>query len=217
MAISRRHALKWFAGTAAAPALAAPALAAPHETETAPPAYARRYPLHDPDYSKAAPYDLAWEKQLSPAELTTTKALADLLLPKDETSPAASEVGVHDFIDEWISAPYEKHQECSELIRGGLGWLNTESYKRCQKNFAELTEPQQVDIIDDICDSEKAKPEHHIGAVFFKEFRQLCLSGYYTHSKTWPSIGYTGNISLGGPYPGVPRELIEKLGLQDVA
>ncbi len=212
MPLSRRHALKWFAGTAAAPAFAAP-----HETEPAPPAYLRRDSLHDPDYSKVAPYDLAWEKQMTPAELGTTKALADLLLPKDETSPAASEVGVHDFIDEWISAPYDKHREDGEVVRGGLGWLNTESFKRYGKNYVELAEAQQVEIIDDICDAEKAKPEHQVGAVFFKAFRQLCLSGYYTHSKTWPSLGYTGNISLGGAYPGVPKELIEKLGLQDVA
>jgi Gluconate 2-dehydrogenase subunit 3 len=214
--LSRRHALKWLAGSAAGTA-AAPALAAPHETESAPPSYPRRYPLHDPDYSKVAPYDFPWEKQLSAEELATSMTLADILLPKDETSPAASEVGVHDFINEWVSAPYDKNREDSEAIRGGLGWLNTECFKRFGKAFTELSENDQLSIVDDICDEVKAKPAHSVGARFFKDFRQLCLSGYYTHSATWKSLGYLGNISVGGPYPGVPQELIEKLQLQDVA
>ncbi|MDP1591757.1 MAG: hypothetical protein Q8M07_28625 [Prosthecobacter sp.] len=55
-----------------------------------------------------------------------------------------------------------------------------------------------------------------MGTAFFKRFRQLCLGGYYTHSQTWKSLGYVGNISVGGPYPGVPAEVIVRLGLQDV-
>ncbi|WP_395746915.1 gluconate 2-dehydrogenase subunit 3 family protein [Prosthecobacter sp.] len=212
-AISRRHALKGLL-TGVAGAAAAPAIAAPHATEPAPPAYPSRFVFHDPDFMQ--PLKFPWEKLLSAEELATTQALADLILPKDETSPAASEVGVPDFINEWVSADYPAHQEDRETIRGGLGWLNTESFKRFSKRFEDLAEPQQCQIADDICDTEKARPEHHIGAVFFRRFRQLCLSGFYTHSQTWKSLGYVGNISVGGPYPGVLPEVIEKLGLQDV-
>ena len=105
----------------------------------------------------------------------------------------------------------------SSLIRGGLAWLNTESFRRFEKRFDELASSQQSQIIDDICDPAEAKPEHRIGAHFFPVFRQLCLGAYYTHSATWKHLGYVGNVSIGGPYPGVPREIIEKLGLQEVA
>ncbi len=209
--LSRRHALKWLAGSAAAPA----ALAAPNETEPAPPAYPTRYSLHDPDFTKATTGP--WERLMTPEELKTTTALADLILPKDANGPAASEVGVPEFINEWISAPYDKQRNDGEIIRGGLAWLNTESFKHHQKRFDELTEAEQSDIVDDICDAQKAKAEDRVGVTFFKEFRQLCLGGYYTHSATWKHLGYVGNVTVGGPYPGVPREVIEKYGLQDVA
>jgi hypothetical protein len=171
--------------------------------------------IHDPDFSKAAVYP--WSKQFTPEELKTTTALADLILPKDGNGPAASEVGVPEFINEWCSAPYEDHREDGQIIRGGLAWLNTESFNRHEKRFDELTTAQQTKILDDICDEAEAKPEHRTGARFFKEFRQLCVGGYYTHSATWKHLGYVGNISIAGPYPGVPQDVIEKLGLQDVA
>ena len=125
-------------------------------------------------------------------------------------------VGVPEFINEWVSADYPAHQEDRETIRGGLGWLNTESFKRFSRRFEELGVEQQAQIADDICGAAKVSPEHHVGAVFFKRFRQLCVGGYYSHSQTWKSLGYVGNISIGGPYPGGLPEVIGKLGLQDV-
>lgn len=211
-ALSRRHALKWLTGTVAAPLALG---AAPNETEPAPPAYLNRFTMHDPDYTQ--PLSGPWEKVMTPEELKTTTALADLILPKDANGPAASEVGVPEFINEWISAPYDDQREDGQIVRGGLAWLNTESFRRHEKRFDELNVEQQGGIADDICDTAKAKPEHRVGAVFFALFRQLCLGGYYTHSSTWKHLGYVGNVSIGGPYPGVPKEVIEKYGLQDVA
>ena len=211
--LSRREAMKWLAGTAAAGTVA-PVIGAPGETEPAPPSLPSRHPIYDPDFAKPAVFP--WEKQFTAEELQTTTALADLILPKDDNGPAASEVGVPDFINEWCSAPYDDNREDSESIRGGLAWLNTESFRRFEKRFDELAAAEQVQIVDDICDDSIAKPEHKTGARFFKKFRQLCLGGYYTHSATWKHLGYVGNLPVAGPYPGPPQELIEKLGLQDV-
>ena len=211
-ALSRRDALKWLAGTAAAGA-SAPALAAPGETVPTPAALVSRSPIHDPDFAKPV---FPWDKQLTEAELKTIGILADIILPKDDNGPAASEVGVPAFINEWCSAPYGDNREDCELVRGGIAWLHTEGFRRQEKGFDELGAAQRIEIVDDICDASTAKPTHAIGAVFFKRFRQLCLGGYYTHSSTWKHLGYVGNVSVGGPYPGVPQAIIEKLGLQDV-
>jgi len=213
-ALSRRDAMKWLAGTAAAGTVA-PVIGAPGETEPTPPAMPTRHPIYDPDFTKPAVFP--WEKQFTTEELKTTTTLADLILPKDENGPAASEVGVPDFINEWCSAPYPDNRDDGETIRGGLAWLNTESFRRFEKRFDELAVAEQSQIVDDICDDAKAQPEHKIGARFFKKFRQLSLGGYYTHSATWRHLGYVGNLPVAGPYPGPPQELIERLGLQDVA
>jgi hypothetical protein len=210
--VSRRNALKWLAGSAAAPAAL---LAAPHETGPAPPAYPSRYNFHDPDFSKAVAGP--WERLLTPEELAMVTLLADLILPKDALGPAASEVGVPDFINEWISSPYEDQRESCEVIRGGLAWLNTESFKRHEKIFVELSVGQQTALIDDICGATPVKPELKVGGIFFQEFRHLCLGGYYTHSATWKGLGYVGNVTIGGPYPGVPADVIKQFGLEDVA
>src|SRR6478672_1524999 len=95
--LSRRNALKWLAGSAAAPAALA---GAPRETEVAPPAYVKRNLFHDTNYSEAATGP--WERVLTMEELAMVTILADLILPKDALGPAASEVGVPDFINEWI-------------------------------------------------------------------------------------------------------------------
>src|SRR6218665_3888972 len=129
--LSRRSALKWLAGTGALGA-AAPAISAKNENEPAPPAWAHRHPIHDPDYTKPV---YAFEKVLSKEELKTITLLADIILPKDDLGPAASEVGVPEFINEWVSAPYPTQQEDREVIRGGIAWLNTETFRRFTARF----------------------------------------------------------------------------------
>ncbi|TLD68749.1 gluconate 2-dehydrogenase subunit 3 family protein [Phragmitibacter flavus] len=211
-AISRRDALKWLAGTSAA-GVAAPAMAAPNETGPAPASTVGRHPIHDPDFFKPV---FPWEKLLSEEEMKTVTVLADIILPKDELGPSASELKVPEFINEWISAPYEDKVADRELIRGGIAWLNTESFRRFEKRFDEVNATGQIQIVDDICGAGEVKAEHQLGAKFFTLIRKLTLGGYYTHSGSWKQLGYVGNISLGGAYPGVPQEIIELLKLQDV-
>ena len=68
-----------------------------------------------------------WEKVLTAGELTTLTALADAIIPADERSPSASQVGVPDYINEWASAPYDSHREALGQIRDGLVWLDAEA------------------------------------------------------------------------------------------
>ena len=35
-----------------------------------------------------------------------------------------------DFIDEWVSAPYEAQQKDAKVIRAGLAWIDGEAKKR---------------------------------------------------------------------------------------
>jgi hypothetical protein len=179
----------------------------------APPPLTRNFKnvLSDPDFSNpAAP----WDKPLEEAELATLAVLVDLILPADEDSPAAPAIGVHDFLNEWAGAPYPENRADCEILRGGLAWLNTHAFQLHGQGFAALDAARQTAILDRICDPAKSPPELAPGTRFFTKLRMLALGGYYSHSSTWKSLGYVGNVAIAGPYPGVPDEVIRILGLE---
>lgn len=205
--VSRRDLFKLIAAASATGALVTtPGIAAP-------PPLTRNFKnvLSDPDYSNPAGQ---WEKPLDEAELATLAVLVDLILPADDLSPAASAIGVHDFLNEWAGAPYPENRADCEVLRGGLAWLGTHSFKLHGKGFTGLDATQQTAMLDSICDPAKSAPELAIGTRFFVKLRMLTLGGYYSHSSTWKSLGYVGNVAIAGPYPGVPAEVIKILGLE---
>ena len=94
--------------------------------------------------------EIPWPLVLTEAEMKTVTVLGDIIIPADEHGPAASAVGVPEFIDEWVSAPYEQQQGDLVTLRKGLAWLDAESKKRFTKIFVEITPEQQIAMIDDI-------------------------------------------------------------------
>src|SRR5262245_6865940 len=84
-----------------------------------------------------------WPLTFTAQQRRTATALSDLIIPADEMSPSASAVGVIDFLDEWISAPYERNREDRKLILDGFAWLDHESARRFSKPFAAIGEEQQ--------------------------------------------------------------------------
>ena len=148
---------------------------------------------------------------LTEEEKRTVTALGDIIVPADEFGPAASTVGVPDFIDEWVSAPYEAQQKDAKVIRPGLVWINDEAKKRFSKPFAECTPADQTAIVDDIV---KEGTEAHKNAFnFFKNFRDRVTGGYYSTPEGWKAIGYVGNVPL-VEFPGPPPEVLKHLGLE---
>ena len=141
----------------------------------------------------------------------TTKALCDLIIPADDVSPAASAVGVVDFIDEWISAPYPQQRGDRPVVLNGLLWIEAESQKRFGKAFPALADAQRAQIADDIC-STASKPEFADAAKFFAKFRDLTAGGFYTTPVGMKDIGYRGNVPL-EKFDGPPIEALKKAGL----
>jgi len=120
---------------------------------------------------------------------------------------------VHEFIDEWISAPYgQPYTKDKRIVLDGLAWLDAEAQKRFGADYADLVPKQQNQIADDICAASKAKAEFHEGAQFFAKFRDLTAGGFYTTPEGMKDIGYVGNVPLTS-FDGPPREVLEKLGL----
>jgi len=103
------------------------------------------------------PGDL-WPLTLTPDQRRLAAILADLIIPADESSPSASAAGVVEFIDEWVSAPYPRHQRDRGIVLDGFKWLETEAVRRSGTAFAELGATDQHAICDEICDVSRARP-----------------------------------------------------------
>jgi len=196
--LPRRRVLQWFAAVAAAEGIALPAALA-QATKPGVTGYGQ-----DPVMAKSYERGEVWPLTLTDLEKKATVALADLIFPKDDLGPAASEVRVADFIDEWVSAPYPQQKGDRGVIIPGLKKLDGECQGRFQKNFADLSDGQKKAVCD-----ERAKGDH-----FFDVFTGLAAGAYYSDPRCWKALGYAGNIPSGGAFTGPPKEVLDQLGLE---
>jgi hypothetical protein len=203
--IDRREAIKWMvAATATVSLLHFRSFGAPVPAATG---YGT-----DPDLMKDyKPGDL-WPLTFTPEQHRAVAALCDVIIPADDRSPGASSVGVPDFIDEWVSAPYPAQQADRKEILDGLGWLDRESEGRFGKVFADLNDEQRCRICDDICFMPRAKRKYKAAAHFFARFRNLTAGGFYTTPQGWKDIQYIGNVAL-AKFDGPPPEVLKYLNL----
>lgn len=209
--MDRRDAIKWMLTAAASATLLDGSGFAANATSATGAGKAVGYGS-DPDLVKIyKPGDL-WPLTFTEAQRVTAAALCDVIIPADSHGPTASSVGVQDFIDEWISAPYPGHDADKATVVEGLTWLEAESQKRFGNGFSSLIARQKATICDDICFAANAKPEFRKGAQFFKKFRDLTASGYYSTPEGMKDIGYVGNVPL-DKFEGPPPEVLKKLGL----
>jgi len=214
--MDRRQALKVMAIAAAAPTLASCA-----PGEDVPDPVALPSPGNNPraagtawDPDLVAP-SVPWERTLSQDELTSLATLCDVIIPADDRSPAASQVGAHDFIDEWVSAPYDGNERDLVIVRGGLAWLDRESADRfgAGARFRTLTLEQQREICDDICFLPDAAEGFEAAARFFDRIRDLTSTAFWTTTQGMDDLQYIGNVPL-GQWDPPPPEVLRHLGLE---
>ena len=211
--VDRRAALKFLATGAAGVAVPRSGAAeTPHPISTTPDPSAAVPRGGASDPSLTQPDKCPWPRVLTEPEMKTVTLLADLVLPADDRSPAGSAAGVPEFINEWVSAPYPLQQSDLTIIRPGLSWLNTESFKRHGVAFIALPEAPRTALIDSIASPAKAAETDRIGAVFFQKFIDLCLSGFYSSAVGFEDLQYRGNLPMPS-FPGPPPEVLRHLGL----
>ena len=210
--INRRTALKVIAAAAAVPAVLSGC--EPGESDPAAPSSPSRNPLAagtptDPDLLANV---IPWDRSLTEHELATLAVLCDMIIPADERSPAASTLGAHEFIDEWVSAPYEGMKKDKVLVRGGIVWLDGESNRRFGMRFRELSAAQMAEICDDICYGPDSAPEYQAASRFFDKIRDLTATAFYTTKEGMDDVGYVGNVPLPHWDPP-PKEALRHVGL----
>jgi hypothetical protein len=166
----------------------------------------------DPDLIKAYKPGDYWPLTLSDAERRTVAALCDLVVPAEGQVPAASAVGVPDFIDEWVSAPYPNCVKDRAMIQEGLAWIEGESHKRFGGIFADATPPQRLALCEDMAAQAAPGSPLESPSKFFRRFRNLTTAGFYTTPVGMKDLGYVGNVPL-ATFDGPPAGLVAKLGL----
>jgi len=215
LSMDRRQALKVMAIAAAVPALSACApgdegAASVASGPTGNPKAAGT--AWDPDL--VAP-SVPWERTLSSDELESLAALCDVIIPADQRSPSASQVGAHDFIDEWVSAPYAGNERDRVVVRGGLLWLDREAAERfgAALRFRDLTPAQHRAICDDICYLPNAAEGYESAARFFDRIRDLTSTAFWTTNEGMQDLRYVGNVPLPRWDPP-PPEVLRHIGLE---
>jgi len=157
---------------------------------------------------------------MTDAQLDLTAALCDVILPADDRSPAASAVGVHEFIDEWVSAPYPQQQQDRALILHGLEWLERRCRESFDSGFSRASAADQATLVDMFARPESGRQQQENHLVFFARFRYLAVGAFYTSQVGMVDIGYIGNMPISGDYPGPNEaamthlsEVLRQLGL----
>jgi hypothetical protein len=167
----------------------------------------------DPDMVRIYhPGDL-WPLTFTETQRHEAAALCDLIIPADEISPSASSVGVVEFLDEWVSAPYPRQREDRATLLPGLQWLDEEATRRAGKLFADSDSSTQHAICGDICYEATVAPQFKGAAKFFARFRDLTAGGFYSTPIGMKDVGYIGNVPR-SEFPGPPLALLEELGLR---
>lgn len=147
------------------------------------------------------------EKFFTEHEMATITILVDIIVPKDDVSGSATDAKVPEFL-EFIVKDMPSHQT---PMRGGLRWLDIQSFKQFEKSFVDCTAVQRIQLVDQIAYPEKAKPEMAQGVSFFNLMRDLTLTGFYTSEIGVKDLDYRGNVP--NKWNGVPDDVLKQYKL----
>ena len=147
-------------------------------------------------------------KFFTAAEFRTARVLADMIIPRDERSGNASDAGVPEFMD-FMMMDRPNNQK---WMRDGLAWLDAQSNTRFSKPFADATEAQRAQILNDIAWPARAPATMSDGVGFFNRFRDLTSSGFWSSRIGVKDLQYKGNLFV-SEWDGCPPAALKKLGV----
>jgi gluconate 2-dehydrogenase gamma chain len=141
-------------------------------------------------------------------EYETVRVLVDMIIPRDERSGSATDAGVPEFMDfTMIDQPARQ-----VAMRGGLAWLDLECQRRFDKTFLACDGTQRAAVLDEIARYQPATGATSHGVAFFRDFRDLTASGFWTSKMGIQDLGYMGNTFV-PVWNGCPSEVVTRLGL----
>ncbi len=143
-------------------------------------------------------------------EYDTVCMVVDLIIPADNRSGSATEAGVPEFMDfMMIDRP-----NMQEWMRGGLAWLDIESYRRFDRPFLDASDEERTEILDAIAWPERAEEGMSHGVAFFNRFRDLTASGFWSTEMGINDLQYQGNTVM-REWVGCPEDALRHVGVID--
>jgi hypothetical protein len=97
-------------------------------------------------------------------------------------------------------------------MRGGIAWLDLDCQRRFDTTFVAATDAQRAEVLGDIASYGEIKPGLGHGQAFFRNFRDLTATGFWTSKMGIDDLGYVGNTGV-AQWNGCPPEALKKLGL----
>jgi len=199
--VDRRTALAWVGVVGAAAAVGAGVVVYGPKFGGRPAVEAKGYGT-DPNLVHPAP--APWPRIMTRAQLDTAAAACDHILPATATAPSARALGVPDFLNEWVSAPYPEQLKDRPLILGGLDRLAAGAQRRFGKPTPALSAAERAALIGPLAAAKGAD------LAFFRRIRRLAIGAYYTTPQGFKDIGYIGNVARARD-PGPSDEVLAHL------
>ena len=155
-------------------------------------------------------------KTFEPAEFQTLERLAEIIVPKDDTSGSARDAGAPEFIDTLAS----QNETLANIFHGGLAWLDSEMRKRYKSTFVDAKPENQTAMLDVLVQAEREEASRRSeelvyqksagykafsgytvkrssqlgpGVVFFDWVRKMTVDAFYTSPIGVKDLNYLGN------------------------
>ena len=213
--VERRTTLKWLLlGVGTTPVLAARGQSAPNDPASPLPL------LGTPDDVKGSPYgvdpdlldpQVTWQRTMTSLQLQLVASLCDIVLPATNEVPSGSALGVPDFVDEWVSSPYEMTQSARRACFALFEWLEQETRGLGAASFAAASLDQQTSVLDRIAWSQSVEVGLEAQAAAFDSFRNIAVSAYLSSAEGSEWLGYIGNQPALGDYAGPTEAALDHL------
>ena len=108
----------------------------------------------DPDLIEPV---VPWQRMMTGRQLLLAAVFSDLMLPATATAPAPSAAACP-IASTSGERPYPDQQADRAIVLDGLAWLDAEAERRWRHGFAEATDAERLQILDDIAGGGVRRP-----------------------------------------------------------
>ncbi len=142
----------------------------------------------------AAPKSEPQPRFFNKTDFATISRVADLIIPRTD-SPGAIDADVPAYIDLVVA----RNTDQQLVVADGLRWLDGEAGRIAGKKFLDLSEEEQLSILEPLCEAADSSSGLARGrnVQFFSLIKSLTADGYYTSRVGLiEELQYKGNAAL---------------------